>query len=237
MIKLLAILFTSAKFGKLLLVVGSMALSIAAYSLVFGWMYAVGFVALIFVHEMGHFVAARQKGLAVGAPVFIPFVGAWIALKETPMNVETEAYVAMAGPLVGSVGALVCYFLAREYDSRLLLALSYAGFFINLFNLIPLAPFDGGRVTSILSPRLWLVGVPILIGLFLWRPSPLLVVMAILAAPQVLRALRHDPSAPETAAYYSASPETKVTYAALYIGLAAFLAVMSYDVKNMLGPS
>ena len=73
MIKLIALLLTSAKFGKLLLVVGSMVLSIAAYSLVFGWMYAVGFVLLIFVHEMGHFLAARQRGLAVGAPVFIPF--------------------------------------------------------------------------------------------------------------------------------------------------------------------
>jgi Zn-dependent protease len=237
MIKLLALLLTSAKFGKLLLVVGSMVLSIAAYSLVFGWMYSVGFVALIFVHEMGHFLAARQRGLAVGAPVFIPFFGAWIALKETPMNVETEAYVAMAGPLVGTVGALACYFLSRYYDSRLLLALSYAGFFINLFNLVPLAPFDGGRVTSILSPRIWLIGVPILIGLFLWRPSPLLVVMAIMAAPQVMRALRYDRNSAETAAYYSADAETKVTYAVLYLGLAAFLAVMSYDVKNMLGPS
>jgi len=236
-IKILALLLTSAKLGKLLLVVGSMVLSIWAYSLIFGWVYAVGFVALIFVHEMGHFLAARRKGLAVGAPVFIPFFGAWIALKETPMNVETEAYVAMAGPLVGTLGALACYFLARQYDNRLLLALSYAGFFINLFNLIPLAPFDGGRVTSILSPRMWLVGVPILIGLFLWRPSPLLVVMAILAAPQVLKALRFDHTAPENAAYYSASAEMKFTYAALYIGLAAFLAVMSYDVKRMLGPS
>jgi Zn-dependent protease len=236
-IKILALLFTSAKLGKLLLVVGTMALSIAAYSLVFGWVYAVGFVALIFVHEMGHYIAARQKGLAVGAPVFIPFFGAWIALKDTPMNVETEAYVALAGPLVGTFGALVCYVLAREYDSRLLLALSYAGFFINLFNLIPLAPFDGGRVSSILSPRMWLVGVPILIGLFLWRPSPLLVVMAILAAPQVMRALRYNSAAPENAAYYSASAETKLTYATLYIGLAAFLALMSYDVKEMLGPS
>jgi Zn-dependent protease len=237
MIKIIALLLTSAKFGKLLLVVGSMALSIAAYSLVFGWVYAAGFVALIFIHEMGHFLAARQKGLAVGAPVFIPFFGAWIALKETPMNVETEAYVAMAGPLMGTAGALLCYVLARQYDSRLLLALSYSGFFLNLFNLIPLAPFDGGRVTSILSPRIWLVGVPILIGLFLWKASPLLVVMAIMAAPQVMKALKHDPSDAASAAYYSASAETKTTYAVLYLGLAAFLAVMSYDVHNMLGPS
>src|SRR5215467_12185116 len=189
MIKLILLLLCAAKLGKILTVVGTMALSIAAYSLVFGWRYAVGFVLLIFVHEMGHFVAARQRGLNVGLPTFIPFVGAWIQLKDQPMNAETEAYVGFAGPLVGSMGALACYFLARNFDSRLLLALSYSGFFLNLFNLIPLSPFDGGRITAVLSPRIWLAGVPILIALFFWRPSPLLILMALLAAPQVMRAL------------------------------------------------
>jgi len=142
--------------------------------------------------------------------------------------------VAFAGPLIGTVGALACYFLARHYDSRLLLALSYSGFFLNLFNLIPLSPFDGGRITAILSPRVWLIGAPLLLGLFLWRPSPLLIVMAIMAAPQVLAAFRHDPQAPETADYYSASLELKISYGALYIALAGFLAIMSYDVNGML---
>ncbi len=236
MIKLLVLFFTAAKFGKILLTVGSMALSIWAYSLIFGWPYAVGFVLLIFVHEMGHYVAARQKGLNVGAPTFIPFIGAWVALKDTPMNVETEAYVAFAGPLVGTLGAIACYFLARHFDSRLLLALAYSGLFLNLFNLIPLSPFDGGRITAILSPRVWLFGAPILLGLFLWRPSPLLVVMAILSAPQVMKAFRYNPAAPENAAYYSASVESRLAYAAFYLGLAGFLAVMSYDVHEMLGP-
>jgi len=236
MIKLLLLFFTAAKFGKILLTVGSMALSIWAYSLIFGWPYAVGFVLLIFVHEMGHYVAARQKGLQVGAPTFIPFVGAWVALKDTPMNVETEAYVAFAGPLVGTLGAIACYFLGRHFDSRLLLALAYSGLFLNLFNLIPLSPFDGGRITAILSPRVWLFGAPILLGLFLWRPSPLLVVMAVLSAPQVMKAFRYDPAAPENAAYYSATVASRLTYAAFYLGLAGFLAVMSYDVHEMLGP-
>jgi Zn-dependent protease len=234
MIKLLVVLLTGAKFGKILLTVGTMALSIWAYSLFYGWPFAAGFVGLILVHEMGHFVAAKQKGLNVGAPTFIPFFGAWIDLKDKPMNVETEAYVAFAGPLIGTVGALACYFLARHYDSRLLLALSYSGFFLNLFNLIPLSPFDGGRITAILSPRVWLIGAPLLLGLFLWRPSPLLIVMAIMAAPQVLAAFRHDPQAPETADYYSASLELKISYGALYIALAGFLAIMSYDVNGML---
>jgi len=234
MIRLVLLLFTAAKFSKILIVVGTMAISILAYSLVFGWAYAVGFVVLIFVHEMGHYIAARRRGLNVGVPTFIPFVGAWIALKEKPMTVETEAYVALAGPLVGTLGALACYFLSRAYDNQLLLALSYAGFFLNLFNLIPLSPFDGGRITAILSPRMWLIGAPILVAFFLWRPSPLLIVMAILAAPQVLKALKFDRRAPENAAYYTASFEHRLTYATFYIGLAAFLAIMSYDVKAML---
>lgn len=234
MIKLLVLLFTAAKLGKVLTVVGTMALSIAAYSLVFGWMYAVGFVLLILVHEMGHYVAARQRGLNVGVPTFIPFVGAWIELKEKPMSVETEAYVAFAGPLVGTLGALACYFLSRVYDSQLLLALSYSGFFLNLFNLIPLSPFDGGRITAILSPRLWLVGAPMLLAFFLWRPSPLLVVMAILAAPQVMKAFKFDRNAPENAAYYATSLETRLVYGTFYLGLAAFLAIISFDVKAML---
>ena len=183
MIKTLLLLLKAGKLGKVLLSGGTMLLSVIAYSWIFGWWYAVGFVGLIFVHEMGHFIAARQRGLDVGAPTFIPFVGAWIELKDMPRDAETEAYVGIAGPLAGTLGALACFYLARNYDSRLLLALAYAGFFLNLFNLMPLAPFDGGRVTAVISPKLWLIGVPILVGLFFYRPSPLLILMAFIAAP------------------------------------------------------
>lgn len=151
------------------------------------------------------------------------------------MNVETEAYVALAGPLFGSAAAMACYILGRTYDSDFLLALSYAGFFINLFNLIPLSPLDGGRITAILSPRVWLVGAPILLALFLYRPSPILIVLALFSAPQVLKAFRYDPKAPENAIYYQTALETKVVYATFYLGLAGSLALMSYDVHNMLG--
>jgi len=128
MLKTLIALFAVFKFSKVLLTGGTMLISVFAYTFIFGFWYAVGFVLLIFVHEMGHYIAARQRGLAVGAPTFIPFVGAWISMKDLPHNVEVEAYVGLAGPVLGTVGALVCYFLAREYDSNLLLALSYAGF-------------------------------------------------------------------------------------------------------------
>ena len=234
MLKLLAALFAAGKLGKVALTGGTMLLSVFAYALIFGWWYAVGFVVLIFIHEMGHFVAARMRGLDVGAPTFIPFVGAWIEMKTLPHDVETEAYVGIAGPLAGTAGALLCYFLARSYGSDLLLALSYAGFFINLFNLIPLSPFDGGRITAILSPRMWLLGVPILVGLFFWHPSPMLILMAIIAAPQVMKAFKYDPNAPENVQYYSVSLEHKISYGALYLALAGYLAVMSHDVHEML---
>src|SRR5258706_15535802 len=202
MLKLLAGLLAAGKLGKVALSAGTMLISIVVYAFIFGWWYAVGFVLLILVHEMGHFVAARMRGLDVGAPTFIPFVGAWIELKTMPHDAETEAYVGVAGPLAGTAGAVACYFFARAYDSDLLLALSYAGFFINLFNLIPLSPFDGGRITAVLSPRVWLLGVPILVAMFFWRPSPMLILMAILAAPQVMKAFKYDPAAPQNVQEY-----------------------------------
>jgi len=237
-VKLLFLLFAGfkyLKFSKVLLTGGTMLLSVLGYALVFGWPYAVGFVALIFVHEMGHYIAAQQRGLKVGAPTFIPFVGAWIELKEMPHNAETEAYVGLGGPFLGTVAALCCYLIARNEGSRLLLALSYAGFFINLFNLIPLSPFDGGRITAVLSPRIWLIGVPILGALFFYRPSPMLILVAVLAIPKVIEAWRYDPTAAENQAYYATSTATKAGYAAVYIGLVALLAVMTHDVHEMLG--
>lgn len=232
--KALLALLAAGKLGKVLLTGGTMIISVFAYSLIYGLWYAVGFVLLIFVHEMGHFLAARQRGLNVGAPTFIPFVGAWIELKQLPHDVETEAWVGLAGPLLGSVGALACYYAYRATDEPLLLALAYAGFFINLFNLIPVSPFDGGRITAIISPRIWLIGAPMLIGLFFWQPSPLLILMAVIAVPQVLKAIRFDPNAPENRAYYSVAPAKRLEYSLYYLGLAAFLALMSYSVHESL---
>src|ERR1700716_3811293 len=113
MLKLLGFLFAAGKLGKVALTGGTMLISVFAYALVFGWWYAVGFVALIFVHEMGHFLAARQRGLEVGAPTFIPFVGAWIELKDLPHDVEIEAWIGLPGPLLGGIGALGCSPLYR----------------------------------------------------------------------------------------------------------------------------
>jgi Zn-dependent protease len=232
--KLLLLLLSGAKLLPLLKTGGTMLISVVLYAFVYGWRYAVGFVVLLFVHEMGHYIAARQRGLAVGAPTFIPFIGAWVELKDLPHDAETEAYVGLGGPLLGTIGAVGCYFLARNEGSDWLLAVAYSGFFLNLFNLIPLSPFDGGRITAVLSPRIWLLGVPVLGALFVYRPSPMLLIVALLAAPQVLKAIRYRSDSPEAATYYAVPTRTKWEYGFYYLALLCFLAVMTHDVHEML---
>lgn len=233
--KLLLLMFSGVKLGKLFATGGTMVVSLVAYAWVYGWRYATGFVLLLLVHEMGHYLAARQRGLQVGLPTFIPFVGAWVELKDQPRDAETEAWVGLGGPLLGSVGALVCYFAARETSSNLLLAVAYSGFFLNLFNLIPLSPLDGGRITAVLSPRIWLLGVPVLLVIFWWRPSPMLLMIALLAAPQVWAALTYRSDSEVARTYYAVSAAVRTEYGFYYLGLTLFLAVMVYDVHGMLG--
>jgi Zn-dependent protease len=230
--KTLFLLFSVLKMGKVLTTGGTMLLSLVVYAGLYGWRYAVGFVGLLFAHEMGHYIAARRKGLNVGAPTFIPFVGAWVDLKDQPRDVDVEAYIAFAGPLVGTFAALAVYFVARSESSNLLLAIAYSGFFLNLFNLIPLPPFDGGRITAALSRKLWLIGVPVLIAVFVWNPSPLLILMAILAAPQVWAALKGQSE--DNQAYYNISAQKRFEYGVLYLGLLVYLAIMTHDVHALL---
>ena len=232
--KLLILLLSGLKWGKLATTGGTMLLSLAVYATIWGWPYAAGFVALMLAHEMGHFMAARQCGLNVGAPTFIPFLGAWIELKDQPLDVRTEAYVAMAGPLVGTVAAVAVYLWGRWTDSTLLLAIAYAGLFLNLFNLLPVSPLDGGRITAIISPRVWLIGAPMMLAMLLYRPSPVLAIIAIMALPQLVRAWKYDPKAPENLAYYGVPLQAKLEYGGLYLALTAYLGIMTFEVHEML---
>jgi Zn-dependent protease len=228
---LLALLF-AGKLGKILLSGGSMLLSIAVYAQMFGWKYAVGFVLLLLCHEMGHYIAARQRGLEVGLPTFIPFVGAWISLKNQSLNAETTAFVGLAGPLLGSTSAFLVYLVALQYQSHWLLAIAYAGFVLNLFNLIPVVPLDGGHVVAVVSPKIWILGIPLLVALYLWRPNPLLIIVTILALPKAWSALRGKvPVHPESEL---ASGSLKARFAAEYLGLVCFLTLMAFEVHSQL---
>src|ERR671934_1713975 len=174
-----------AKFGAVLLkfkFLFSIFVSAAVYVWLGGWWFGIGLVLLLFVHEMGHVLEARRQGLPVSAPVFIPFMGALITLKQMPHNAWREAKLAIAGPLLGSLGALVLYVLGVASDSRPLKALAFLGFFINLFNLLPVIPLDGGRITAALHPAIWLLGFVALLALVFYRPNPILIIILIFAA-------------------------------------------------------
>ena len=235
MSRIFLLLIAALKFGKLVPTVLSLLLAVGVYTLVFGWRYAVGIVAMLLIHEMGHYIAARQRGLAVRLPMFIPFAFAWTTLEELPHDAETEAYIGLGGPMLGTVGAIAAWWLGHEYDVTWLLAVASTGFFLNLINMIPLPPLDGGRITSVLSPRIWLLGVPI-IGALLWfQFSLILLLIAILAVPHVIAAFRFDPtSSPEAQRYHDVSPRTRWEYGLIYVGLIAFLAYMTNDLHREL---
>lgn len=213
------------KFGAVLLkfkFLFSMFVSAAVYVWIGGWAFGIGLVLLLFVHEMGHVLEAKRQGLPVSAPVFIPFLGALITLKEMPHDAWREAKLAIAGPILGSLGAAAIYAVAVAEDSRQLKAIAFLGFFINLFNLIPASPLDGGRIVSALHPALWFVGVLALLGLVIVRPNPILILILIVAASEIWRRwqMRHHP---EFESYYRVAPHRRLIIGALYFGLAATL--------------
>jgi Zn-dependent protease len=216
-----------AKFGAVLLkfkFVFSMFVSAAFYVWLGGWWFGIGLIALLFVHEMGHVVEAKRQGLPVSVPIFIPFMGALITMKQMPHNAWREARLAIAGPLLGSAGALLLYVLGVAYGSPELKALAFLGFLINLFNLLPVIPLDGGRITAALHPALWFLGFVALLGLVIYQPNPILIVILLLSGSELWRRwqIRRFPQMQE---YYRVRPHQRLIIGLLYFGLAAALVL------------
>lgn len=209
---------------KFFTVIGSMIVSAGVYVWIGGWWFGVGLVALIFVHEMGHALEAKRQGLKVSAPMFIPFFGAMILLKEMPPNAWREAQIALAGPVVGSLGAAAVWVAGEAYDSRPLQALAFIGFFINLFNLLPAGQLDGGRAVGAIHPSLRIVGFVGLVALVLFRPNPILIFILILAAMDTWNRWRGHGEG-EAPGYYSVKPWQRAVVAVTYFGLAVLLVV------------
>lgn len=200
----------------------TMILTMWLYAQLWGWMYAAGFVLLILVHEGGHLIAARRMGLNVGAPVFIPFMGALIALKDAPRNAWIEAVVAIGGPLAGTAAAAACHGAFLAWDAPLFGALAYTGYFLNLFNLTPVSPLDGGRIATAISPWLWAPGLGILVWMMFQSPmSPVLFLVLIAAVPRVISLFRQRSD--EEARYFELSGRQRIEMAIGYFGLAVLL--------------
>jgi Zn-dependent protease len=223
--------FTALKAGllllpklKLLTTSGTALVSVAAYSLLWGWQFAAGFVVLLFIHEMGHVIQLRREGIEASAPMFIPFLGAVIAAKSLGENALAEARVGLAGPILGTLGAAACLVLGEVLNSDLLRALAYVGFFLNLFNLLPVVPLDGGRAMAAMAPWMWFLGLGAMVALMLIYPNPILLIIILFGGMETWRRWKaRGTRSLEQAAYYRVSPRHRLIVGAVYIGLIVLL--------------
>jgi Zn-dependent protease len=209
---------------KILTTSASMLVSIAAYALIWGWSFAVGFVLLLLIHEMGHVFQLRREGIKASAPMFIPFLGALVAMKELPKDAAAEARVGLAGPVLGAIGCLIPWALYAATGDELFKALAFVGFFLNLFNLLPVLPLDGGRAMAALTPWMWFVGYGLLVGVTFVYPNPIMILILLLGGLETWRRWkgRNDP---EQKRYLKVRPRTRATVGVVYVGLAVLLAL------------
>jgi len=209
---------------------GTMLLMIWIYTRMWGWQFGVGFVLLLLVHECGHLLVAKKLGLKVGAPVFIPFMGAFIALKEAPRNAWIEACVGIGGPMLGSLGALASNSLGEIFDAPIFIALAWFGYFLNLFNLTPVGMLDGGRIVTALSRWLWLPGFAALLW-FGWKyPNFIVWLIVFLSLPRIYSLFRKRTE--EERRYYEVTPGQRWIMSILYFGLIAVLVFAMHLAQN-----
>lgn len=209
---------------------GSMLIMVWAYALLWPWQFALGATLLLLVHELGHALVLRHLGVKFSAPIFIPFLGALIGLKEMPRDAAKEALMAYGGPFLGTVGAQVCFYLYFRTEQGVFLGLAQFGYMINLFNLLPFSPLDGGRIVGAISPRIWLLSLPLLAVVGLYLHSFIVLLVALVGLPRAIAAWRGQAS---DQPYYQVSKGSRLLAAVGYLGLALFLASMMYEAGQL----
>ena len=205
-----------------LIFIGSAALSVVAFWLwTNSWLLGAGIVALLFVHEMGHFIVIRAKGLPASLPVFIPLLGAYVTMRQAPRNVRDEAEIALAGPIAGGLAGLGCLALYQVTGERALITLAYFTFFINLLNLVPISPLDGGRVVGAISRWLWPLGLAAVCVAYFYNPQNwVLLLLAVFGFAQTIGRFATTRSRDP---YYKISFPARLYVTTLYFGLAGAL--------------
>lgn len=206
---------------KLLTFSGTFLLSIWFYALFWGWKFALVFVVLIAVHEFGHYFVMRFYGVPGSLPFFIPGMGALVNMRGAPPSAYHESLIALAGPVVGTIGSAVCVLAGLQTGQPFWFACAYMGFFLNLFNLAPVMPLDGGRIVGSISPRIWVAGLVLfVVAVFAFRIyNPLIWLLIIISLPRVWAAWKGTLNT----AYYAVSAVQRMTIAVSYFTLAGIL--------------
>lgn len=186
--KWLFALLKIVKVGSLI----SIFISLGAYALVYGWKFAVALIYLIYIHEMGHLLAAKRKRIKTSNAIFIPFVGALISLKEEPKNANQEAYLAFGGPLLGTLAFLPAIPLFMMTESPFWLLVITLGAMINLFNLMPVHPLDGGRIVGVISTNIWVLGIIGMVVYMFFHPNPFLILFLLLGITKWWKEFRSE---------------------------------------------
>ena len=217
----LALLLLKVKFLGTAL---TMLLSVGVYALLFPLWFAVGIVVLIWVHEMGHVLQLRREGIPASAPMFIPLLGAFVAMKQMPKDALAEARVGLAGPVLGTLGGLAALGLYAATREPLFLGLAYFNSIINLFNLAPLLPLDGGRAVGAMSLAFQVAGLVVMVALFFL--APIMALIALLGLPELWNRWKTR-NTPEGRAYYDIPWRDRVAVGAVYVGLIVVLGLLT----------
>lgn len=216
-----------ASLGKLLLTGSSMFLYIGYMALRRGPAFGVGFVLLLLVHELGHALTIRRYGLKASWPIFIPMFGAMIALKERPPSREADAEISFGGPFWGTIASFAAASLYFVTHSTFWLALGYTGLFLNMFNLTPVRPLDGGAIAEMFSQRAWILGGIVVVGLFIMNPMSPALVMVLFMLPRMWKRKSAEPLEP--------IPDSlRRTWMVRYVGLLAFAGAGMYFTRTLL---
>lgn len=206
--------------------ISSIIITILGYSAVFGFKFALGIVLLIFVHEMGHVLAGRLIGIKLEAPTFIPFAGAIIRMNPKDESLRASTIIGIGGPILGTIGAIACHLMYLYTNNSILLELTYIGYLINLFNLSPVYPLDGGRTVLGFSPLVWLPVIPILSYFTYISNNGILFIITIFAILYLYKYFKK----PFSYKYSNFS----LVFIILYFGLVAYLSYVVYKLEFIL---
>lgn len=199
---------------------GSLVATIVAYAVQFPLGVVVGFVVITLIHEIGHAVVIRMKGLRAGLMVFIPFIGGAVTMKGQPRTVFDDALIGLAGPFAGTLASLIALQIYKWSSDPLYLYIAWIGFALNLFNLLPIGMLDGGRISAAITKWMWVFGGAIIVWKVFDQPNPLTILIAVLAAFQVYASINREKTDPH---FYEIRAAQRAAIAVLYFALVIFL--------------